>query len=346
MSTTENKGFHGLLCEDHPYIFVDGCMQAWPDADLSQAHRHGVTAYSVTAWMPHASLEEALEGIMYWHLAARRCPELGIARQVEDVRTAKKEGKATLLLAAQCGDFVGRKIHRIEAFYHLGLRMMIFAYNAQNQLAGGCLDVTSSGLSRLGRLALAECNRVGMVLDCSHLSRHSSLEIIDRSLTPVVFSHSGAKAIVDNPRNIDDEQIRACANRDGVVGLVSWGPLCLKAEQAGWPGLDDFIDQIDHVVQLTGSSRHVGVGTDMSLGTYPDHEMEPWGDAGYPSASARYDAVVTSDIRSPRRSLREFHDYAQVINLVAKLKKRGYDPEDIAGILGENFLRVFEQVWK
>ncbi len=346
VSMQENKGFHGVLAEDHPYIFVDGCMQIWPDADFSRAHRHGVTAYGVTAWMPHAPVEEALEGIMYWHLVCRRYPQLAIARSVDDIRSAKPEQRATLLLAAQCGNFMGRKLHRIEAFYHLGLRMLIFAYNASNQLAAGCLDVDDSGLTRLGRLAVAECNRVGLLLDGSHLGKRSSLEMVDQSQAPVVFSHSGAKAIVDNPRNIDDEQILACAHRGGVIGVVRWGPLCLKAQGQGWPSVDDFIDHIDHVTQLTGSSQHVGVGTDMSLGTYPDHEHDPWGDPGYPSASARYDQVVTSDIRSPRRALREFHDYAQIGAVIERLSQRGYDEADIGNILGENFLRVCAQVWK
>ena len=131
-----------------------------------------------------------------------------------------------------------------------------------------------------------------------------------------------------------------------MIGLVSWGPLCLKANQKEWPSLHDFIDQIDHVVQLTGSSRHIGIGTDMSLGTYPDHEHNSWGEPDYPSASARYDEVITADIRSPRRALSDFHDYGQVLQVIESLHQRGYDQQDVANILGENFLRVFTEVWK
>src|SRR5436309_9135191 len=153
MAIAANKGFHPILdpespsAEDQriiagldPYVFIDSCMQAWPDADYANAHRHGVTAYAVTAWRPHASLDQALEEGMFWHLVARNYPNTLVALTAEDVRRAKREGKAAFILAAQGGDFVGNKLHRIEAFYRLGLRMMLPAYNRANAICDGCLE--------------------------------------------------------------------------------------------------------------------------------------------------------------------------------------------------------------
>ncbi len=338
-------GVHSILAEDHPYIFVDACMQMWPDADFTNAHRHGVTAYAVTAWNPNVDLDVALEGLMYWHLVARKYPNLLVAGTVEDIRRAKREGKAAMLLAAQDGDWIGLQLHRIEAFQRLGLRMMLLAYNRSNRLCDGCLDRTSGGLTRFGRLAVDECNRVGIALDCSHIGKRSTLEIIERSKHPCVFSHSNPSALVPNPRNIDDEQIRACAARGGVIGLVAWGPLVMRPDRLRWPTVDDYIDHIDHVVQLLGNTDHVGISTDMSIGTYPDHERDPWGEPDYPATSGLYDKHVTADIRSPQRSLDGFSDYAEVTALAERLGARGYQPGDIRKFLGENFLRVFTQVW-
>ncbi|MFH1574850.1 MAG: membrane dipeptidase, partial [Acidobacteriota bacterium] len=244
-------GVHSIIARDHPYIFVDACMQIWADADLANLHRHGVTAYAVTAWTPNATLEAALEGLMYWHWVARRHPNAFVARTAQDIRGAKREGKAALLLAAQDGDWIGGELHRIEAFQRLGLRMMLPAYNRSNQLCDGCLDRTSGGLTRLGGLVLDECNRVGIALDCSHVGKRSTLEMIDRSRHPCVYSHSNPSAVVPNPRNIDDEQIKACAARGGVIGLVSWGPLVMRPDRLRQPTVDDFIDLIDHVAGLT-----------------------------------------------------------------------------------------------
>jgi len=340
------KGIHPILEKDHPYIFIDSCMQIWPDAQFQDAHRYGVTSYAVTAWDPHVDLDRALEGLMFWHLIARKYHGLSIAYTINDIENAKKNKKATLLLASQCGDFIGHELHRIEAFYRLGLRMLIPAYSLTNRICGGCLDRTDQGLTSFGKLVVDECNRIGLLLDCSHLGKRSSLDIIEYSRHPVVFSHSCTKALAENPRNIDDEQIKACAAKGGIVGLSPWGPMVMKTGETTRPTVDDFIDHIDHAVQLLGSPDHIGVGTDMSLGTYPDHAIDPWGSPEIRDVTGSYGKHVTPNIRSPLRMVEGFSNYAEVLNFVAKLEKRGYTGEDVRKILGLNYLRVFGQVWK
>ncbi|UCE42738.1 MAG: membrane dipeptidase [Candidatus Aminicenantes bacterium] len=340
------KGIHPSLEKDHPFIFIDSCMQIWPDAQFQDAHRYGATSYAVTAWDPHLDLDLALEGLMFWHLIARKYPDLSIVYTVEDITKAKNDKKATLLLVSQCGDFIGYKIHRIAVFYRLGLRMMIPAYSLSNRICGGCLDRTDQGLTSFGKLVVAECNRIGLLLDCSHLGKRSSFDIIGHSQDPVVFSHSCTKALAENPRNITDEQIKACAAKNGIIGLSPWGPMVMKTGQIKRPTVDDFIDHIDHAAQILGSTDNIGVGTDMSLGTYPDHEYDPWGSPVYKDVTGTYDKYVTSNIRSPLRMVEGFSNYAEVLNFVEKLEKRGYSNSDVQKILGLNYLRVFGQVWK
>lgn len=339
------KGIHPVLDKDHPYIFIDSCMQIWPDAQFEKCHRHGVTAYAVTAWDPHVGVETALEGLMSWHLIARKFPNITIVTHAEDIIRAKKNHTAAFVLASQCGDFIDYKLHRIEAFYRLGLRMLIPAYSLTNNICAGCLDQTDNGLTAFGELVIEECNRVGLLLDCSHLGRRSSLEIIERSDLPVVFSHSNAKSLVENPRNIDDIQIKACVAKGGIIGLTPWGPMNLRKGQTQRPTLDDFLNQIDHVVQLVGSTDNIGVGTDMSLGTYPDHEYDPWGNPEYKDVTGAYDTHITSNIRSPKRMVDGFSNFTEVLKFKDKLTKRGYNDMDIHKILGKNYLRVFKKVW-
>ena len=348
MTTTgrTHGGVHSVLAEDHPYVFIDSCMQIWPDADFANAHRHGVTAYAVTAWEPHDDMATAVEGAMFWHLVARRHPNLLVAEAADDIRRAKREGQAALVLHAQGGDWIGHKLHRVEALQRLGLRLMLLAYNATNLLCDGLLDRTDSGLTRFGKLVVSECNRVGIVLDCTHTSKRSTLDIIEHSVQPCVFTHSNASALVPNPRNIDDEQIRACAARGGVVGLVSWAPLVMRPGAGRRPTVDEFIDHVDHVAQVTGSADHIGISTDASLGTYPDHWHDPWGEPDYPNPTAEYGAAVTPDVRSPLRQVDGFSDYAEVITLIERLGARGYADDAVSNILGENYLRVFDAVWR
>ena len=339
------KAVHTILPQDHEYIYIDSCMQIWPDADLGVAHRHGVTAYGVTAWNPQVDASAALEGIMYWHWVVQQYPNLVLVETADDIRQAKRNGKAGLLLTAQGGDWIGRELHRVEAFQQLGLRVMLLAYNASNQLCDGCLDRTDGGLTRFGELVVDECNRVGIVLDCTHTGRRATLEIMERSEHPCIFSHSNPNALAPNPRNIDDDQIMACVSRGGVVALVSWGPLVMRPGTTHRPTLDEFIELIDHVAQLAGSTDNIGISTDMSLGTYPDHETDPWGGPAYPDITEQYDRYVTADIRSPMRNVDGFSDFAEIVSVADRLLARGYSGGDVRKMLGENFLRVFEQVW-
>ena len=341
-----NKGFHPFLERENPYLVVDGCMQGWPDADYANAHRHGVTVFSVTAFRPLASLDRALEDLMFWHLVARKHPNTLVAFTTEDIHRARREGKAAFLLAAQDGSFVERSVHRLEAFYRLGLRMLIPAYNAANTICAGCLDHEDLGLTRFGELVVEECNRLGLLLDGSHVGKRSTLEIIERSAQPMVFSHSNVRALVDSPRNVDDEQIKACVVGGGVIGLANFGPFTKKAGSRDWPTIDDLIEHVDHVAQLTGSADHIGLGTDMSLGTYAYHTTDPWGEPNYPNPGGDYAEVVTGDTRSPMRALRDFNSYPQVLDFADRLLGHGYSEADVHKILGANFLRVFEQVWK
>ena len=339
------KAVHSILEEDHPYVYVDSCMQMWPDGDFHLAHRHGVTAYAVTAWRPHFDAAGALDGMMYWHGIAQEHDGLEVVRTAGDLPRLKREGKAGLLLASQCGDFVGYDLSRVQAFHAAGLRMLNLVYSANNHLGGGCLDRADGGLSLLGQRVVEECNRVGVVLDLSHTGHRTTLEIIDHSERPCVFSHSNAAALVPSPRNISDEEIRACTSRGGVIGLVSWGPLVMKPGTTHRPTLDEFIEHLDHVAQMTGSAKHIGIGTDMSIGTYPLHEHDPFGAPAYAAFTARYNEHVTADIRSPERNIDGFSDYAEIVDVAARLGQRGYTDEDVHDILGGNFMRVFSEVF-
>ena len=339
-----NRGFHPILEGDQPYVFVDGCMQIWPDADLANAHRHGCDVYAVTALPVNTGVEPALTAIMEWQRVVREHPNLRLALSVRDVREAKAAGQATLLLAAQDGEFLHDQPSRVEAFQRLGLRMLIPAYNRDNLLCGGVLEHTDAGLSALGREVVAECNRVGVLLDASHVSRRASLEMAELSEHPIVFSHANPKALVDNARNIDDEQIKAVAARGGVIGTVNWGPLIFKQGMTARPTVHDYLEHIDYLANLLGTTEHIGIGTDFSLGSYPRHSHDKHG-PHYKTVMTEMNQYVTTYWRAPERFAEGFTWYPEIVDVTRLLRERGYSEGDVEGILGGNFLRVFEQVW-
>ena len=341
----KNRGFHPVLADEFPYLFIDSCVQVWPDADFADAHRHGVTAYAVTSWWPRDGFAAALEGIMFWQKVARDHQNITIATTAEAIRNAKLAGQAAFILAAQDGEFLEGRLARLEAFHRIGLRLMIPAYNRGNMICDGCLDVRDRGLSRFGQAVVAECNRLGMVIDCTHTGRRATLEIMERSDHPVVFSHSNPRAVVDNPRNIDDEQIRACAAAGGVVGTVCWGPLVFKAGSHTRPSLEDYLDCVDYLADLLGNTQHIGIGTDFSLGSYPIKRPEPWGAPAYADTRYPHDRFVDTWPRSPERFANGFSSYGDLHRVIDGLQRRGYTSDDLKNVFGRNYLRVFQTVF-
>ena len=118
-----------------------------------------------------------------------------------------------------------------------------------------------------------------------------------------------------------------------------------EREKSLQAGMNDFIDHVDHVVQLTGTMASVGIGTDMSLGTYEVHPPDPWPQPDYPDIGARYARHVSGDRRSPKRALADFNSYAHLPRLVDALQARGYDDDAVRALLGGNLLGLFRRVW-
>jgi membrane dipeptidase len=339
-----HRGVHGVLDAPMPDPVVDACVQIWDDADLDVAHRHGVACYAVTTWWPRDGLEAALHALRVWRARLAASDTLDLATGADDVRRAWREGRASVLLASQDGEMLADDPERLELLHALGLRQMIPAYNRRNLLCGGALEPSDPGFSALGRRTVEVADRLGVLLDGSHLGPRSARQLVDLSERPVVFSHSNPAAVVPNPRNVSDEVIRALAQRDGVLGLVPWGPLVYRAGSRRRPTLRDFLDLVDHVADLLGGTRAIGLGSDFSLGSYPIRTRDPWAPRGYLDARGEHDEVVPTWPRAPERFVDGFDDYAQLPALAAALRARGYDDEDVAGILGGNLLRLYGQV--
>ena len=123
-------------------------------------------------------------------------------------------------------------VDMVSLYYALGVRQMLVAYNRNNQAGGGCHD-TDAGLTAFGRAVISEMNRVGMLIDCSHCSYRTSMEAMELSRAPVIFSHSNARALHDHERNIRDEQARACAATGGVIGIVGLDAFLTKGRCHG-----------------------------------------------------------------------------------------------------------------
>lgn len=214
----------------------------------------------------------------------------------------------------------------VEAYYRLGVRQMLIAYNLNNDAGGGCHD-RDPGLTDFGRAVIAEMNRVGMVVDCAHSGIRSGLEAMRLSSRPCIFSHANARALHDHERNITDEQIKALADTDGVIGVNGLGLFLGRPE----PTVDDLVAHIDYIARLVGA-RHVGIGLDCDPSTSAELD-DP--------AMARYWPARQYPAGAPIRFLQP----GMLRQIGPKLRALGYRERDVRGILAENFMRIAATVW-
>ena len=248
----------------------------------------------------------------------------------DDIDRAKAEGRLAVAFHFQgCNPLEGR-LENVELFYDLGIRHMLLAYNMRNLAADGCHERTDAGLSRFGMALVAEMNRVGMLVDVTHVGYRSSMDAIEASSAPVVFSHSNPRAVFEHERNIRDDQIRACAASGGVVGING-----LDLFLGGPPTVDLFLRHLRYCLDLVGP-EHVGLGLDFV------YDPETLTNVLIRGTAQRYPTGSGYD----RARVPQFFQPEQVPAVTDALSQAGYGDDDVRRVLGGNWMRVARQVWR
>jgi membrane dipeptidase len=251
--------------------------------------------------------------------------------RVDDLRAAKRDGQLGVILGLQSPSCIEGERERLRLLHKLGLRSLQLTYMERNRLGDGCLEPENRGLTHFGMQVIRECNRLGIVVDCSHVGVQTTLDAAQASRQPIVISHTAVRALTDNPRCVTDEQMKAVAATGGLVGITAYAPFIRYDRR---PTLDDYVDHFDYVADLVGVD-HVGFATDWFDGKTKTNWATPW-----------YYPEVTRGTAYGALGLEGFAARADLPNLVAKLLERGRGAADIAKILGGNYLRVLEAVWQ
>lgn len=301
----------------------------WSIELLRRYQRAGYSFVSLTIQDMPPTFDGVFRDIeRFAHLCEAQSDWMLIVRSQADIVSAQKAGKLAVGFNVQDTELVHCDFRRLRVLKGLGVRHMLLAYQLRNNAADGCAEPADAGLSLLGRELVREMNRVGITVDCSHTGRQSTLDAMEESAAPVIFSHSGVRAMCEHIRNIDDEQIAKCAQTGGCVGIVGIGAF-LGDPQAK---TETMFAHIDHVVQLVGP-KHVGIGTD-----FIDNLDPIW-----PSMIASKDGMW----RDPSgKQLYEGVAFApeQLHALVEHMLRANYSDEDVCSILGDNFARVYADV--
>ena len=305
------------------------------DLDLDRAGEGGLDAQFFPAYVecrfketPGASRQRALELIERLEDQVRRHSErIEIAYTADDVRSIAAAGKLAAVMAIEGGHVIEDDLGTLQECHELGVRALTLTHTCSHAWADSSGDEgLHGGLTEFGREVVREMNRLGMIVDVSHVSDETFWEVLEVTRAPIIASHSNVRAIADHPRNLTDDMIRAVGDNGGVV-MISFLPFHLDPEKtevwrlaSGWywfthprapeTSLALLVDHIGHVVEVAGVD-HVGLGSDF--------DNVPW-------------------------ALEGLGDVSDYPNITTELVRRGYSDEDVHKILGGNVLRVLEEV--
>lgn len=324
-------------------VIIDPCVQ-YLMRRTERTDRAGLTAVGLTIPMPNEGAAETWPRVQQFLDIIHGEPTFCLADTPDAIRRAKREGKLAHILLSQDSTFVGSDPRALLLWKQLGLRICQLTYNEQNLAGSGCLERHDAGLSQLGRVMVREMERYGITIDLTHAGRTTFLDACAVATRPLITSHSNPRAVVDNPRNIDDDQMRAVAASGGVVCVTTWAPLIWDGTP-GMPTLDDWWRCVEYTVGLVGID-HVGVSTDSvgTMGAYPRHPPDP--DAvPYGSVTDAFDRVAQPPDNNNRQPA-DFNGIEDFPALVERLCQRGVSDADARKLLGENLLRVFDQTWR
>lgn len=249
-----------------------------------------------------------------------------LVESAADILKAKAEGRLAVSFNFQGTNAFAGNLDMVETFHRLGVRQALMAYNKKNAVGDGCHERTDAGLSHFGVELVQEMNRVGMIVDCSHTGFRTSMEVMEVSSQPVIFSHSNPRSLWEHDRNIRDEQATACAKTGGLIGVV--GVDIFMGESVAT--IERVFRQIDYYAALIGTA-HIGLGLDY---VYDIEDMQ------------RYMRGVKSPARGNYARMRSFFEPEQLPGLTEVMLANGYSDAGVREILGENFLRVARAVWR
>lgn len=325
-------------------IIIDGVvanLQGWSEKIASS----GATILAVAIASGWAPFESAMSTIAETIRAINDDPQhFMLVKSAADMREAKKLNKVGIALYSQTGQPLDNDPGRLELFKELGVGRWTLVHNDRNLIGDGIAEPGNAGLSKLGRRVIKEMNRLRIVVDLTHVGERSSLEAMEVSEAPCIFSHSNPRSRVENLRNITDEQIKRCAEAGGVIGACSWGPVAWAGGDRP-PSIDDAVETIQYMVDMVGID-HVGFSTDTNIGT-DSAEVRI-------ARSVAYDAIFPEimdgfakrwgqDVNSLQ--YRAPVTISALPKLTGKLLEAGFSAADVQKIMGGNFLRIWEQIW-
>lgn len=297
---------------------------------VAQAIASGVRTVHVTVnnfgrIMPNPSLRESLTTLTALRRRIRSLKQTYIVRNAADLEG--RPGKLGVVLGYQNMPGIGRDTDLLDLFRDLDVLVIQIGHNFRNYYADGCSEPANAPLSAMGVKAIKLMNELGIAIDLSHTGEASSIDALERSSQPVAITHANAYALAPNARNKSDAVLSALAANGGVIGICYLPPIVHVERQPAT--VEDVIAHIDYIAEKIGP-QHIGIGSDFIDGQPPER---------YEEFMRQPEVYGTWPWRFA------ITDLAAQTRLFEELLRRGYSEDDVKGIAGNNFRRLFSNVW-
>ena len=314
-------------------IIIDGLeISNWSRQVFMNMRKGGLTAVNATVAVIE-NFVQTMDNIAWWYKTLEENADLICQiRTVADIKKAKESDKTGIIFGFQNLSPIEDDLDRLAVFHRLGVRVIQVTYMEANYAGQGCLEKIDAGLTGFGTEAVAEMNRLGILIDLSHVGYRTTMETIEASEKPVAFTHANPKSICDHPRNKPDEAIKAVAKKGGVIGATIFPAFLPSGNKSTFK---DFVDVIDHLVEMVGID-HVGVGTDFTEG-----QPREWFDWILTGKSNKGPALALNHPLVNPEGIRHSGDFS---NITVELLARGYADTDVKKIIGLNFMRLFAEI--
>lgn len=227
----------------------------------SQGDFYQVAAVFIAPCFYSAPLDRALDVINNFTKEISNFPDQSsLCESANKLKISRNSGKVKIILSLEGGEAVQEKLQNVELLYKLGIRSMMLTWNNTNQIASGCDEENpQKGLTSFGEEVIKEMDRLGMLIDVSHLSEKSFWDVAEKTNRTIFASHSNAKSICNHRRNLTDEQLKCIKEKNGVIGLNIYPPFIKEGERPRWTEL---IRHIEHILSLLGEN-YIGLGLDL-----------------------------------------------------------------------------------
>ncbi len=281
-------------------------------------------------FLPEMGLRKALNQISALYAEIEESSDkIMLCKTLDDLDTAKVEGKIACILSLEGAEPLSNDVTLLRVFYELGVRLLGLVWSRRNYVGDGSYfspvrEGRKGGISEFGVRIIEEAEKLGMIIDVSHLNDEGVADVMEIATKPVIASHSNCRSIANSMRNLTDDQIKAIAAKNGVIGMNANNFFTANTDEDAHA--DYLLNHVDHIAKLVGA-EHIGLGLDLC-----DDFMK---------------YVSPESLKTmPRKPFDVVAGHRSVPLLTKGLVERGYTDEQIEGILGKNFERVYKEVWK